>query len=123
GMRMLRAFWEAAVAMDPAAEKMDEMHMPLCRAGELSDLWRLGGLQDVREEAIEVNLRFESFADYWEPFLLGQGPAGAYVHSLDRDRGEALQDEVKGRLRLAEKLPIDLPARVWAVRGVVPNGQ
>ncbi len=123
GMRMLRVFWDAAVALDPGAEKMDEKHMPLCRAGELSDLWRLGGLQGVREQAIDFTMRFESFADYWDPFLLGQGPAGAYVRSLNGDRLAALRSEVKRRLRLTEGLPIDLPARVWAVRGLVPAGR
>ena len=33
GMQMLRFFWDAATALDPSAEKMDEKHMPLCRAG------------------------------------------------------------------------------------------
>jgi SAM-dependent methyltransferase len=123
GMRMLRVFWDAAAAVDPAAEKMDEKHMPLCRAGELSDLWRLGGLQDVREQAIDVQTRFESFADYWEPFLLGQGPAGAYVRSLSREGVDALREEVRRRLRPAEPLSLDLPARVWVVSGMVPNGE
>src|SRR5262249_55684886 len=36
GMRMLRAFWGAAAEGDARAEKLDEKHMPLCRAGELS---------------------------------------------------------------------------------------
>jgi hypothetical protein len=53
------------------------------REGELSDLWRQSGLENVREQAIDIAMRFESFADYWEPFLLRQGPAGAYVHRLD----------------------------------------
>ena len=119
GMRMLRVFWDAAVAVDPAAEKRDEKHMPLCRAGELSNLWRAGGLQDVREQPIDVILRFASFADYWDPFLLGQGPAGAYVRSLPRDRVEALRVELKHRVGAAEKSPFDLPARVWAVRGAI----
>src|SRR5437867_12258869 len=38
-MRMLRVFWDSAVEVDPRAEKFDEKHMPLCRAGELSQLW------------------------------------------------------------------------------------
>ncbi len=123
GMRMLRVFWDAAVALDPGAEKMDEKHMPLCRAGELSALWRSGGLRDVREQAIDFNMRFESFADYWEPFLLGQGPAGAYVHGLNGDRLAALREEVRRRLGLIAGRPIDLQARVWAVRGNVPPGR
>ena len=31
GMQMLRLFWDAAVALDPSAEPLDEKHMPLCR--------------------------------------------------------------------------------------------
>jgi SAM-dependent methyltransferase len=122
GMRMLRTFWDAAVQLDPEAEKLDEKHMPLCRAGELSDLWRQGGLEEIREQPIEVRMRFGSFADYWDPFLLGQGPAGAYVRRLDPGKRLALRDEVKRRLSLAsENMSFLLPARVWAVCGIVPN--
>ena len=122
GMQMLRTFWDAAVHIDPDAEKIDEKHMPLCRAGELSALWKQGGLENVREQPIDISTRFESFSDYWEPFLLGQGPAGAYVRRLDRDKLQALRDEVKRRLSLSrENTPVVLRARVWSVRGTVPN--
>jgi len=122
GMRMLRTFWDAAAHLDPAADPLDEKRMPLCRAGELSALWKQGGLEDVREQAIDVTMKFESFADYWNPFELGQGPAGSYVRRLDRDRVRALRDEVQRRLSVAaEGQPFTLPARVWAVRGTVPD--
>jgi SAM-dependent methyltransferase len=122
GMRMLRTFWDAAAHMDPAAENLDEKHMPLCRAGELSALWRQGGLENVREQSIDINMKFESFTDYWDPFLLGQGPAGSYVRRLERDQLKALRKEVKRRCSLsAEDTPLFLPARVWSVRGIVPN--
>ena len=68
GMRMLRVFWDAAVSVDPDAEELDERHMPLCRAGELSALWKQGGLDHVREQAIDIEMRFESFADYGSHF-------------------------------------------------------
>lgn len=122
GMQMLRAFWDAAIATDAAAEKLDEKHMPLCRAGELTDLWKRAGLEDVREQPLQVTTRFTSFADYWDPFLLGQGPAGVYATRLGRDRSEALRGELKRRLGVsAESAPLVLPARVWAVRGTVPK--
>jgi hypothetical protein len=119
-MRMLRAFWDAAVSIDPRAEARDERHMPLCRAGELAALWKEGGLGDVEERAIEIVMRFGDFEDYWNPFLLKQGPAGSYAATLDRERLQALREQVKLRLRVrSESRGIDLPARVWAVRGTV----
>jgi SAM-dependent methyltransferase len=122
GMRMLRTFWDAAVDIDPDAEKLDERHMPLCRAGELEALWRQGGFKSVREQPIEIGMKFDSFADYWDPFLLAQGPAGAYVRRLDRDKLGALREEVKRRLSLpAENAQFVLPARVWSVCGAVPD--
>jgi SAM-dependent methyltransferase len=122
GMRMLRDFWDGAVSIDAKAEKLDERHMPLCRAGELSELWREGGLENVHEQPQMVTMRFESFVDYWDAFLLGQGPAGVYVRSLGRDQVHALRDEVKSRVSpSAEDLPIALSARVWSVCGTVPR--
>jgi SAM-dependent methyltransferase len=122
GMRMLRMFWDAAVQSDPPAEKLDEKHMPLCRAGDLSTLWTQGGLKDVREQSIDVSMKFESFADYWDPFLLGQGPAGSYVRRLDRETLQILRSESKRRLSLSsDNTPFELVARVWAVRGTVPD--
>src|SRR5262249_17222854 len=56
GMRMLRIFWDAVAAIDPAAEKLDERQMPLCRSGELSKLWRQGGLEAVQERSIDIQM-------------------------------------------------------------------
>lgn len=120
-MLMLRAFWDEAVKLDKAAGRLDEKHMPLCRARELSELWTLGGLQDVNEQALDFSMTFSSFADYWDPFLLGQGPAGAYVRGLDDGRLRALRSALRRRLSpSSESDPFTLPARVWAVRGTVP---
>jgi len=118
---MLRVFWDAALQVDPRAQKADEKHMPLCRAGELSALWKQGGLEDVREQPLEIVTRFDSFADYWEAFLLGQGPAGAFVKNLTADQRQTLRDELIRRVApQGEREPFSLPARAWAVRGIVP---
>ena len=90
--------------------------MLLCRAS--ARLWKQGGMESVHEQPLDIEMSFEPFADYWDVFLLGQGPAGAYVRSVDGGRLRALRDEVKGRL--PEDQPFALPARVWAVRGTVP---
>ncbi len=120
GLQMLRVFWDAAVAADPSAAKFDESQMPLCRAGELGAFWKQGGLQQVEERPLDITMRFQSFADYWEPFLLSQGPAGAYVANLNGRRRQALRAELKRRLALtSENTAFSLPARAWAVRGIV----
>src|SRR3954447_6576136 len=121
GMRMLRVFWDAVVRTDRTADAVDESHMPLCRQGELEALWDEAGLKDVTGRPLDSQLQFASFADYWDPFLLGQGPAGAYVRKLDDSGRAALRSEVKRQLRVdSENAPFSLPARTWAVRGSVP---
>ena len=122
GMRMLRVFWDAAAGIDPKAGTHDEKHMPLCRAGELAQLWKQAGLESVRQAPLDIRMRFDSFSDYWDPFLLGQGPAGTYAKSLDGDRLQSLRSEVKRRLPItADDKPFTLSARAWAVRGAVPR--
>ena len=121
GMQMLRVFWDEATAFDPAIEPRDEAHMPLCRSGELATLWRQQGLANVQEMPLTVALHFASFDDYWAPFLLGQGPAGAYVTTLSKERKVALEQRLRKRL-LGDDADhaIELGARAWAVKGTVP---
>jgi SAM-dependent methyltransferase len=122
GMEMLRTFWDEAVALDPEAAAKDERHSPLCRCGELAALWLEFGLNDVDEQSITVALDFASFDDYWEPFLSGQAPGGAYASSLPRAWAAQLRERLRARLlRGALDRPFVLHARAWAVRGAVPN--
>jgi len=116
GMKMLRTFWDAAVALDPDAAPRDERHMPLCTRGALGELWRTHGLRGVDEQPLTIEMAFESFADYWQPFLCGQGPAGAYVSSLPESARHALESALRQRL---DDQGFALRARAWAVRGVV----
>ena len=122
GMEMLRVFWDEAVALTPTIEAKDERRMRFCRQGELSALWRAHQLQAVSEEPITIETRFSSFDDYWSPFLEKQGPAGSYVASLNEADREKLRYRLRHRLiGDGTDRPIDLTARAWAVRGVVPS--
>jgi SAM-dependent methyltransferase len=117
-MQMLRAFWDAAASIDDQAPERDERHMPLCRSGELSDLWKDVGLHNLQEQPLDIKMQFDSFEDYWQPFLLGQGPAGAYAASLNPESLLRLRAEVKRRLSLSRAdVPFVLAARAWAVCG------
>jgi hypothetical protein len=120
-MEMLRVFWDEAIALDPASAPRDEAHMPVCKQGELAALFRRAGLNDVTEAPLTVTLHFATFEDYWEPFLLGQGPAGAYVAHLPKERQAQLAQRLRTRLLGGgPDHPIELRARAWAVRGFVP---
>jgi SAM-dependent methyltransferase len=114
GMTMLRTFWDAALALDPEAP--DESHMPFAQPEELDGLWRETGLADVATSALEVEVAYSDFDDYWKPFLSGIGPGGAYCVSLDHERRAALEQEC--RIRLGDPAGgFTLAARAWAVRG------
>jgi hypothetical protein len=119
-MVMLREFWDAAVALDaPAAPLAESRTMTLSTPGELSELWSSAGLSQVRTAPIVVSAGFDGFADLWDPFVRGVGPAGAYVLSLDERRRDALAGEYRRRLGVDDE-PFSLPARAWAVTGRVP---
>jgi SAM-dependent methyltransferase len=120
GMKMLRVFFDEAIALDPAIEPEDEAHMPLSKRGELAALWTAAGMENVTETSLEITMHFESFDDYWQPFLLGQGPAGAYAAKLTKDRQAALAERLRKRLiGDSPDHPFDLQARAWAVKGTV----
>jgi SAM-dependent methyltransferase len=121
GIQFLRRFWDEAVALDPAAIDLDEgRRFPLCRPGMLEALLLEAGLRDVTSGVLEIPTRFESFDDFWTPFLRGTGPAPAYVAALSTQRRDLLRDRLAGRLPLEADDSISLRARAWAVRGTVP---
>lgn len=118
GMQLLRRFWDAAVALDPAAAELDEARrFPLCRPAALEALFRGAGLGGVESRAIEVPTRFRDFDDYWGPFLGGQGPAPGYAMGLGEERRAALRERIRDALPAAADGSIALVARAWAVRG------
>jgi hypothetical protein len=76
------------------------------------------------ERPLTFQQPFASFDDYWNPFLVGQGPAGTYVASLAADQREALRDRLR-RLLVGTGAgngggPFVLTARAWAVKGSAP---
>jgi len=120
GMAMMRHFWDAATALDPAAADLDQgRRFPLCRPEPLRGLWTDAGMEKVTGQAIEIPTAFADFDDYWTPFLGGQGAAPAYAMSLTEDHRRALRDMLRVRLPSGTDGSIRLTARAWAVRGMV----
>jgi hypothetical protein len=112
----MRAFWDAAAAVDPAAPD-EGPRFPLCRPEPLGAAFADAGLADVEVEAVEIPTRFRDFDDFWDPFLGGQGAAPAYAMSLPEPHRDALRERLRAGLPYGPDGAIDLTARAWAVRG------
>lgn len=120
GMTLLRRFWDAAVALDPAAANLDEgASMPYCRPDELRELWRAAGLQDVETSELAVEAAYSDFDDLWQPLESGVGPSGAYAAGLPPERRNRLRDALHRRLDTGDG-PFRLTARAWCVAGRAP---
>jgi SAM-dependent methyltransferase len=116
GMRMLRTFWDAALALDPEAPD-ESRTMRYQDPHDLATLWRGTRLEEVETAPLDVEAEYRDFDDLWEPFLLGVGPGGVYSSSLSPERRVALREECRRRLG-DPRGPFTLTARAWAVRGV-----
>lgn len=118
GMALMRYFWDAAVALDPAAAGLDEgRRFPLCQPEPLAALWTDAGLGEVKVRPIEVPTVFTGFDDYWTPFLGGQGAAPSYLMRLDEQQRAAIRERLRAMMPTAPDGSIALVARVWAARG------
>jgi SAM-dependent methyltransferase len=118
GMELMRHFWNAATALDPAAASLDEAaRFPICAPEPLRALFDGAGLASVATKAIDVPTVFRDFDDYWAPFLGGQGPAPGYAMSLPEERLIAVRERIRSTLPTAPDGSIRLTARAWAVRG------
>ena len=118
-MQMMRHFWDAAVALDPAAVEFDEgRRCAICQPGPLAGIFQAAGLTDVEARAIDIPTYFRDFDDYWTPFLGGQAPAPRYAMSLTEARRAELREHIRATLPINADGSIQLMARVWAARGV-----
>jgi len=113
GQGPLSVFWQAAHELDPDVE--DETQLAGAREGHLAQLFEAAGLDGVEQSTLQVSVEHPSFEDWWEPYTLGVGPAGAFAARLD----EARLAELRQRCRaLLPPVPFVLTSRAWAARGL-----
>lgn len=110
----LAIFWEAVRHLDPGAH--DESGLAGAREGHLAELLGAAGLHDVVGESIAVRVLFTGFEQWWAPYTLGVGPAGAYLAGLDAEGRAALEDRCRAMLPTG---PFEVSASAWAALGVV----
>ncbi len=119
-MQLMRRFWDAAVALDPAgAGPLDEgKRFPICAPEPLRRLFNDAGFGAVEVREIDVPTVFRDFDDFWTPFLGGQGPAPGYCMSLSEEKRAALRERLRTTLPTRANGTIPLIARAFAVRGL-----
>jgi SAM-dependent methyltransferase len=97
GMEMLRAFWDAALTVDPQAPD-EARSLRFGRQGEIAELLDSAGFLDVTETTLEVASTYEDFDELWSGFLLGIGPAGAFCVSLANQQRAAVREALFERV-------------------------
>jgi SAM-dependent methyltransferase len=106
----LSLFWRAVGEFDPQAP--DESGLAGVQEGQLVELFTRAGLHRLEPSKLAVRSTYADFAEWWEPYTLGVGPAGGYVAGLDEQRREQLKAHCA---TLLPKGPFDIEASAWTV--------
>jgi len=109
----LSVYWDAVREFDPGAR--DESDLAGAREGNLTALFEQAGLREVEESALSLSVEHPTFEEWWEPYTLGVGPAGAYVAGLDPEQQLELREHCRARLPAP---PFLIEARAWCARGL-----
>lgn len=120
GVVVNRMFCDTAAALDPNGETFRDTTFtrPMTRPGELAQAWRDAKLEGVEESTLTIRMDFDSFDDYWAPYIGGDGPYARYVSTLDETARATLTQAVQ-RAYLAGDIdgPRSYTASARAVKG------
>lgn len=106
----LSPFWRIVHDFDDAS---DESELPGSREGHLAELLTAAGLRDVEDGDVSVRVEHATFEEWWEPYTLGVGPAGAYIAGLAPEARERLRENCRARL---PEPPFTISASAWSAR-------
>ena len=121
GMQMVRLFWDAVIAVRPGDAAADQSErFPICQPDALARLFTATGLHGVRTTALEFEMVFRDFDDFWQPFLGRQGAAPTYLAALEEVEQVRIREWLRARLAPGDDGRIVLGARAWAVKGIAP---
>jgi SAM-dependent methyltransferase len=116
GMTMLRVFWDAARSVDATA--VGEGLMAGTSEGDIAGRFGKAGLEDVVDGSLTAHADYATFEDFWEPFELSVGPAGAFLASLPQQQRTAVREACRDLLPSGS---FTLEARAWYARGVISS--
>jgi hypothetical protein len=80
------------------------------------ELFEAAGLRAVEGTSLTVEVGLATFDDWWEPYLLGVGPAGAYLAAADDARREQIRERCR---EVLPDGPFEVVAHAWCVHARV----
>lgn len=110
----LEPFWSCVRHL--CGDVDDESDLAGVAEGALELLFERAGLRIARSTALSVEVRHDSFEEWWEPFTLGVGPAGRFVAQLTPEARLGLRE---GCLSSLGTGPFTTHARAWTVSATV----
>lgn len=114
GTGALSGFWRVVKRYDADAD--DEGGLAGSGAGDLTRLFVAAGLREVEETLLTVKCEFATFEEWWQPFTLGVGPAGAYVAGLNQIERFGLEGALREEYGDG---PVVVEASAWTATGLV----
>jgi len=114
GRSPVAAFWQAA--RDVGTGIQDEAALAGAREGHLAELFEASDLRHVERAVLVARVEYCRFDDWWEPFALGVGPAGAHFVALSPDQRTRLRERCQA---LLPRAPFEVASSAWAARGIV----
>lgn len=111
----LARFWDASRQLH--GDIHDESLLAGAREGHLNEIFESAGLDNVRDSSLVVEVEYQNFEEWWEPFTLGVGPAGAFLVGLESNEQGELRDLCRQRYSDG---PFVVTGLAWAARGQVP---
>lgn len=110
----LSTFWSVVREIDPTATT--ESGLAGARSGHLVELATAAGLADAVGTTLVVTVPYADFDDWWEPYLLGVGPAGTYLAAADDARREQIRERCR---EVLPDGPFEVVAHAWCVHARV----
>src|SRR6476646_5851735 len=112
GRAPISPYWQAARDLDP--NLTGESDRAGGREGGLVELFKAAGLREVEQAELTATREYETFDEWWYPYTLGVGPAGAHAQSLDPDELAAVRELCR---QVLPEPPFAFAATAWAARG------
>jgi SAM-dependent methyltransferase len=113
GRAPISPYWQAARDLDP--NLTGESDRAGGRKGQLAELFEAAGLSEVEQAELTATTEYESFDEWWFPYTLGVGPAGAHAQSLDPGQLAEVRERCS---ELLPEPPFAFTAYAWAARGL-----